>query len=99
MFAMTCSVRNILHRVSLPWIASRLETGHLQYMKRRLFGHSRQISAICGGLLFLGVPRLLRGEPTPAAVSAFNSYNATVEFRLAQQHRSPNTFLTPVASD
>ena len=68
-------------------------------MKRRLFGDSRQIAAICGVLLFLGAPRLARGEPTPAAVSSFNSYSKAVESRLAQQHRSLNAFLAPAASD
>jgi hypothetical protein len=37
-------------------------------------------------------------EPTPAAVSAFNSYISAVESRLAQQHRSQNGFLAPLAS-
>jgi hypothetical protein len=32
-------------------------------------------------------------EPTPAAISAFNSYVAAVESRLANQHRSPTAFL------
>jgi hypothetical protein len=36
-------------------------------------------------------------EPSPAAVAAFNSYVATVESRLAIQHRSPATFMAPVA--
>jgi hypothetical protein len=52
---------------------------------------------ICGLMLFLDGPRLLMGEPSPAAVFAFNSYSKAVESRLAQQHRSPNTFLA--ASD
>ncbi len=68
-------------------------------MKRRLFAHSRRITVICGVLLFLGPPRRLVGEPTPAAISAFNSYTKTVESRLAQQHQSQNTFLAPAASD
>jgi hypothetical protein len=68
-------------------------------MKRHLFLDSRQISFICGLLLALVAPRLLRGEPTPAAISAFNSYSTAVELRLAQQHRSPNAFLAPAASD
>ena len=57
------------------------------------------MSVICGLLPFLAAPRLLMGEPTPAAVFAFNSYSKAVESRLAQQHRSPNTFLAPAASD
>ena len=75
------------------------QTGKLRCMKQRLFAHSRRITVICGVLLFLGPPRRLVGEPTPAAVSAFNSYTKTVESRLAQQHLSQNTFLAPAASD
>jgi hypothetical protein len=37
-------------------------------------------------------------QPTPAATSAFNSYIATVETRLAAQHRSESGFLAPAAS-
>jgi hypothetical protein len=65
---------------------------------KRLFTHSRKLSVICGLLLFLDA-RLLMGEPTPAAISAFNAYSKAVESRLAQQHRSPNAFLAPAASD
>ena len=68
-------------------------------MKKRLFAHSRKTFHDLGLLLFLDAPRLLMGEPTPAAISAFNSYIKAVESRLAQQHRSPNTFLAPAASD
>jgi hypothetical protein len=57
------------------------------------------MSVICGLLLFLDAPRPLMGEPTPAAVSVFTSYSKALESRLALQHRSPNTFLAPTASD
>jgi hypothetical protein len=67
-------------------------------MQKRLFAHSRKISVVCSLLLFLDA-RLLLGEPTPAAASAFNAYSRTVEARLAQQHRSPNAFLAPTAAD
>ena len=46
-----------------------------------------RVLAVCGILFWLAAPRLL-GEPTPAAVSAFNAYSKGVEARLAQQHRS-----------
>jgi len=68
-------------------------------MKRCHSAHFREMSVICGLLLLMGAPRLLMGEPTPAAVSAFNSYSKALESRLAQQHRSPNTFLAPPATD
>jgi hypothetical protein len=66
---------------------------------KRLSTPSRKLSVICGLLLFLDAPRLLLGEPTPAAISAFNLYSKSVESRLSQQHGSRNAFLAPVASD
>jgi hypothetical protein len=65
----------------------------------RLLAPSRKLSVVCGLLLLLDAPGLLLGEPTAAAVSAFNAYSKSVESRLAQQHRSMNAFLAPVASD
>ena len=47
--------------------------------------------SLCAVLLLL-TPRLV-AEPSPAAVAAFTTYARTVEFRLTQQHQSPNTFL------
>ncbi len=35
-------------------------------------------------------------EPTPAAMAGFNSYVARVEARLADEHRSADSFLAPV---
>jgi hypothetical protein len=37
-------------------------------------------------------------EPQPAAFAAFNSYIGALESRLAQQHRSQNSFLAAAAS-
>jgi hypothetical protein len=68
-------------------------------MMTRLLAPSRKLSVACGLLLFLDAPRLLLGEPTAAAVSAFNAYSKSVESRLAQQHRSRNAFLAPGSSD
>jgi hypothetical protein len=68
-------------------------------MKKHRFALSRKVSVICGLLLFLDAPRLLMGEPTPAAVSAFNTYSNALVSRLVQQHRSPNAFLAPADSD
>jgi hypothetical protein len=68
-------------------------------MMTRLLAPSRKLSVVCGLLLFLDAPRLLLGEPAAAAVSAFNAYSKSVEWRLAQQHRSMNAFLAPVASN
>jgi hypothetical protein len=65
----------------------------MQGMNTRRCTHSRTVSIIVGLLLFLDGPRLLMGEPTRMAVAAFNAYCRVVEARLAQQHRSPGTFL------
>jgi hypothetical protein len=48
--------------------------------------------------LLVATPGHVMGEPPTAAVSAFNTYVGAVESRLAQQHRSPEAFLT-FASD
>ena len=50
-------------------------------------------------LLFLA-PHSVRAQPTPATQAAFDAYTAKVESRLAQQHRSSDTFLAvdPAAS-
>jgi hypothetical protein len=59
--------------------------------------NSLRLSVVCGLLLLSVSPVSLTAEPTPAAVSAFNSYISTVEARLAQQHRSPNGFIASLA--
>jgi hypothetical protein len=59
----------------------------------------RKTSLLCGLLLLLDAPRLLLAEPTTAALAAFNAYTQSVESRLAQQHRSPTTFLASASSD
>lgn len=46
-------------------------------------------------LLLVSVPVAAAAQPAPAT-SAFNTYAAAVESRLAQQHRSPSIFLAPV---
>jgi hypothetical protein len=49
--------------------------------------------------LLLGASLALCGEPTPAAVSAFNSYVKSIDARIDKQHRSAETFLAGPASD
>ena len=62
-------------------------------MNRRVYTRSRKVLLLCGLLLFLETTRLLMGEPTAAANSAFDDYSRSVESRMAQQHRSPGSFL------
>ena len=38
---------------------------------------------------------LLHGEPTAEATAVFNSYTSRLEARLAEQHRTPGSFLVP----
>jgi hypothetical protein len=71
----------------------------MRFMTKHSSSRSRKLTAFCGLLLFLDAPRFLMGEAPPAAVAAFNSYSARVESRLAQQHRSPGSFLAPAAFD
>lgn len=68
-------------------------------MKKHPAPYFRQMSVLWGLLLFLNAPLPLRGQPTAGAISSFNSYSEAVESRLAQQHRSPHTFLVRAASD
>jgi hypothetical protein len=53
---------------------------------------TRTLSPIYGLLFCLAA----RAEPTPAATSEFNAYTSRLESRLAQQHRSPGSFLVPI---
>jgi hypothetical protein len=57
----------------------------------------QKLFLLCVFLLFAANPTCSRSEPTPAAISAFNSYITALESRLAQQHRSPNGFIAPVS--
>ncbi len=70
-------------------------------MTRRKFLASR--TNLVHGLLilvpFVAVPGLVAAEPSPTAVSAFNSYVSSVESRIAQQHRSLSAFLALNTSD
>jgi hypothetical protein len=77
-------------------------------MKRRAFTHLQKITLgrftlawtpVWAVLLLLGATRPLMAQPTPAAVAAFNAYAATVESRLAGQHRSSGTFLATTPLD
>jgi hypothetical protein len=71
-------------------------------MKRHSITHVQGISGVArialvfAVLLLLGTARPLMGQPTPAAVAAFNAYAGKVESRLFQQHRSADTFLVSI---
>jgi len=74
------------------------------FMTQRKHSEARKFSAgfVLWRLIILFVfataPGQVAGEPAPAAIAAFNTYFGVVESRLAQQHRSQNGFLAPVAS-
>ncbi len=58
---------------------------------------SRWLPLLCGVLFFLETPQALLAEPTPAALAEFQRYARSVETRLAQQHRSTDSFLAVAA--
>ena len=66
-------------------------------MTHRFISGSRAFQLICGLLIYLAAPGRVQAEPTPAAMTAYNSYVRAVESRLALQHRSHSAFLAPVA--
>ena len=70
-------------------------------MTRRRFPDSRRFSALrwlLSAWLFAAACVCAPAEPSPAALSAFNSYTDAVEARLARQHSSQDGFLAPLAS-
>jgi hypothetical protein len=70
-------------------------------MKHRDVADSRIASSSLGFLVLVLLlsagHRALATEPTPAACAAFDAYAGSVEARLAQQHRTETTFLSPAA--
>ncbi len=72
--------------------------GKLQCMARPPLSGPRTFSVLCGLFFYVAVSTGAAADPTPAAVSAFNSYISAVESRLAQEHHSPDGFVAPVAS-
>jgi hypothetical protein len=67
-------------------------------MNRRSLS-TKAMTVLFGLLLPMLAPTTLRGEPTRAAVSAFNAYSHSVEARLAQQHLSPIGFVVAIGTD
>jgi hypothetical protein len=82
-----------MHCLRLPrqWIFER--------MKRCFFNRPRKVPLLYAVLLALFLSHPLCAQPTPAAGAAFNAYTGRLESRLALQHRSAETFLTPAALD
>jgi len=64
-------------------------------MTLRPVARYRLLFLIIGLLTFAAGPPCAMGEPSPAAVAAFNAYIRTVESRLVRQHQSANDFLAP----
>src|SRR6185437_5175679 len=69
----------------------------VQTMTQRFIPAFRAFPLICGLLIYVATPGRVLAEPSPAAVTAFNSYVQAVESRLAQQHRSQAAFLAPLS--
>jgi hypothetical protein len=73
--------------------------GKLKGMEQRVCVSLRLVFVVCGLLLVPSAALPALGEPTPAAVSAFNAYTRVVEGRLAQQHGSQEYFLASTGTD
>jgi hypothetical protein len=71
-------------------------TRHYRIMTSESHRQFENLAAFCCILALAACGRAC-AEPTPAALSAFNSYVSTVEARLAAQHRSPATFEVAMA--
>jgi hypothetical protein len=56
---------------------------------------SKSRNLLIGLLVFTMYSTCAKAEPTPEAITAFNTYIKTVESRLAQQHQSRDGFLAP----
>jgi hypothetical protein len=56
---------------------------------------SVRIPALLTALFLLAAPRCAAADPSPAAVTGFNTYIAQLESRLARQHNSEDGFLAP----
>jgi len=57
------------------------------------------LALLVGAFLFVAAPCSLVAEPSPEALSDFNSYVVAVESRLAAQHRSATSFIARADSD
>jgi hypothetical protein len=66
-------------------------------MMQRSVSASHVFQLICGLLIYAASPGRVQAEPTPAALTAFNSYVHAVESRLGLQHKSRLAFLAPIA--
>jgi hypothetical protein len=63
-------------------------------MMQRLIADSIRFTALCG-LLILTAPQPAKADPPVEAVTAFNTYVAALESRLARQHSEQQGFLVP----
>ena len=86
-----------------PSIAVEAGSGQSECMTRRemtqrQLSYSRLVLVFFGLLIPSAATRCAFGEPTAAAVSAFNSYTGAIESRLAQQHQSQDGFLASMRS-
>jgi hypothetical protein len=99
--AIVCAVRNNINQMRFHGLHFRPRRSKVLFMTRHRTSNSQSSIFRCGLmilLLMVAAPRPIAADPPPAAVSAFNAYIGRLEARLAQQHRSPNTFIAPVAS-
>jgi hypothetical protein len=98
---MICAVRNNLNQMRFHGLHFPPQRSKVLFMMQPRRTHSRFRTvawALAILLLTLADPSQGAADPAPAAISAFNAYIGKLEARLAEQHRSPNTFIAPLAS-
>jgi hypothetical protein len=98
---MICAVRNNRVSVRSHALPGREGWSKVQVMmqRRSLGARTCSFGVFLSALLpFLAASDLAAAAPAPAAVSAFNTYIAGVESRLAGQHQSQNGFVAQAAS-
>ena len=71
----------------------------MQPMNTPRLTSARRLSLAYVLLLLFEAPHRLLAEPTPTALATFDVYTKTLESRLAQQHRSPGNYLTPIHAE
>jgi hypothetical protein len=85
--------------VSFEALPSRPQRSKVRLMKRRSPSRPTPCSLFFSVLSVISFFVALAAKPLPAqppaATAAFNTYVATLETRLANQHRSPTAFLVP----
>jgi hypothetical protein len=96
-----CEVRNILEQLTFGALLRKEKRSRVQFMTQRSISNFRMRFLGCGLAMLLALvagPKSAAMEPTAGAIAGFNSYSASVEARLAGQHRSRVGFVAPLTA-